>query len=277
MSTAVATVSTTHRHAFGYLVRTRRNTLGLTRKQIAHTAGPTFTMMHAIEQGTANHLTAETLSQLDPALQWPPTTAYRLYTDAHAVAQHIRENTADPNELLSTYRTLERLDTPPQALAVIAEHLDTELRPRLQGLLAGLQSHDLITMYQVAQRVLANPLQAPQPRQAPPNTTRRPRTRGRQHRPVPHVPTPEGPPIPLREYRVVRTGWTLDDAASRLTVERRRTDPTAGPVTRGTMSAIESGQRGMSIEMAHALERLYELAPQMLAGQIRGRHATTVR
>lgn len=277
MSTGVATVSTTHPRTFGHLVRTRRDNLGLTRKQTAAAGGPTFATMHALEHGTPpSHLAASALTQLDTALQWPPATAFRLYTDAHAVAQHIQDTTQDPNALLNAYRTLERLDAPPAALAAIAGHLDTELRPRLQGLLAGLQPHDLITVYQLARRVPKPPKRAPQNPAAPrTHTVPRKRPGARQHRPIPHIPQAGGSPIPLREYRIVLAGWSLDDAAMRLTEERRLVDPAAGPVTRGTMSAIETGQRGMSIEMAHALERIYQLEPGTLAGQIRGRHAAT--
>ncbi|WP_457181120.1 hypothetical protein [Mycobacteroides abscessus] len=272
MSTALATVITTYPRTFGYLVRTRRDHLGLTRKQATAAGGPTIATLHAIEAGTASHLTASALTQLDAALQWPSVTAYRFYTDTYAVAQHFQETTVDPNQLLGAYRALERLDTPPSVLAAIADHLDTELRPRLQGLLAGLQAHELITVYQLAHGVL----DAPHPSQTPPprtHTVHRSRPRGRQHRPIPQVPCTQGPPIALREYRIVHTGWNLDEAVARLTEERRRTDPTAGPITRGTMSAIETGQRGMSIEMAHALETIYQLTPETLACQIRSRHA----
>lgn len=175
MSTGVATVSTTHPRTFGHLVRTRRDNLGLTRKQTAA---------------------------------------------------------------------------------------------------AGLQPHDLITVYQLASRVPKTPKRAPQnPAALRTHTVPRKRPGARRHRPIPHIPQAGGSPIPLREYRIVLTGWSLDDAAMRLTEERRLVDPAAGPVTRGTMSAIETGQRGMSIEMAHALERIYQLEPGTLAGQIRGRHA----
>ncbi|SHX96805.1 transcriptional regulator, y4mF family [Mycobacteroides abscessus subsp. abscessus] len=271
MSTAAAIVSTTHRRTFGRLVRTRRDALGLTRKQLAHAGGPTAATIDAVEQGLPSHLTADTLSQLDVALQWPSTTAYRLYTDAHAVAQHIRNTAADPDELLGMYRTLERLDAPARILAEIAEHLDTELRPRLQGVLAGLQAPDLITMYQVAHRVLASPARRPQTQQAHAAVARLGRPRGRQQQPIPHVPVAQGRSISLREFRIVHTGWTLDEAAAQLTAERRRANAAARPVTRGAVSAIETGLRGMSTEMAHALERVYQLVPQTLAGQIRVR------
>ncbi|SKK33536.1 helix-turn-helix domain-containing protein [Mycobacteroides abscessus] len=273
MSTAAAIVSTTHRRTFGHLVRTRRDALGLTRKQLAHAGGPTAATIDAVEQGIPSHLTADTLSQLDVALQWPSTTAYRLYTDAHAVAQHIRNTAADPDELLGMYRTLERLDAPARVLAEIAEHLDTELRPRLQGVLAGLQATDLITMYQVAHRVLASPARRPQAQQAHAAVARRGRPRGRQQQPIPHVPVAQGRSVSLREFRIVHTGWTLDEAAAQLTAERRRANAAARPVTRGAVSAIETGLRGMSTEMAHALERAYQLVPQTLAGQIRVRRA----
>ncbi|WP_070942329.1 helix-turn-helix domain-containing protein [Mycobacteroides chelonae] len=273
MSTTAAIVSTTHRRTFGHLVRARRDALGLTRKQLAHAGGPTAATIDAIEQGLPGHLTAVTLSQLDLALQWPSATAYRLYTDAHAVAQHIRDTATDPDELLSMYRTLERLDTPTQVLAEIAEHLDAELRPRLQGVLAGLQAPDLITMYQVAHRVLATPARRPQIQETHAAVARRGRPRGRKKQPIPHVPAAQGRSVSLREFRIVHTGWTLDEAAAQLTAERRRANAAAGPVTRGALSAIETGLRGMSAEMAHALERVYRLAPQTLAGQIRMRRA----
>lgn len=276
MSTAAAIVSTTHRRTFGHLVRARRDALGLSRKQLAHASGPTAATIDAVEQGLPGHLTAVTLSQLDLALQWPSATAYRLYTDAHAVAQHIRDTAADPDELLSMYRTLERLDIPTQVLAEIAEiaeHLDAELRPRLQGVLAGLQAPDLITMYQVAHRVLATPARRPQIQEAHAAVARRARPRGRQQQPIPHVFVAQGRSVSLREFRIVHTGWTLDEAAAQLTAERRRANAAAGPVTRGALSAIETGLRGMSAEMAHALERVYRLAPQTLAGQIRMRRA----
>lgn len=271
MSTPAAIVSTTHRRTFGHLVRARRDALGVTRKQLAHAGGPTAATIDAIEQGLPNHLTAVTLSQLDSALQWPSATAYRLYTDAHAVAQHIRDTSTDPDELLSTYRTLERLDTPAQVLAEIAEHLDAELRPRLQGVLAGLQAPDLITMYQVAHRVLATPTRRPQIQETHTAATRRGKTRGRQQQPIPHVPVLQGRSVSLREFRIVHTGWTLDEAAAQLTAERRRTNVAVGPITRGTVSAIETGLRGMSAEMAHGLERIYKLVPHTLAGQARAR------
>lgn len=271
MSTAVATVSTTHRRAFGHLVRARRNALGLTRKQVTYSGGPTGATIDAIEQGLPSHLTAVVLSQLDSALQWPSATAYGLYTNAHAVAQHVRDAAADSDELLSMYRTFERLDTPAPVLAEIAEHLDAELRPRLQGLLAGLQAPDLITVYQVAHRVFDAPARSPQVQSARADVVRRGGPRGRQQRPVPRVPVAQGRSVSLREFRIVRTGWTLDEAAARLTAERRRANAAAGPVTRGAVSAIETGLRGMSAEMAHALERVYGLLPQTLAGQIRVR------
>lgn len=273
MSTPAAIVSTTHRRTFGHLVRARRDALGVTRKQLAHAGGPTAATIDAIEQGLPNHLTAVTLSQLDSALQWPSARAYRLYTDAHAVAQHIRDTSTDPDELLSTYRTLERLDTPAQVLAEIAEHLDAELRPRLHGVLAGLQAPDLITMYQVAHRVLATPTRRPQIQETHTAATRRGKTRGRQQQPIPHVPVAQGRSVSLREFRIVHTGWTLDEAATQLTAERRRANAAAGPVTRGAVSALETGLRGMSTEMAHALERVYKLVPQTLADQTRVRRA----
>lgn len=273
MSTAAAIVSTTHRRAFGHLVRARRGALGLTRKQVAQVGGPTSTTIDAVEKGLPCHLTAVTLSQLDSALRWPSGTAYRLYTDALAVAQHIRDDAADPDELLDTYRILERLDTPASALAEIAEHLDAELRPRLQGLLAGLQPPDLITMYQVAHRALDAPVRHAQVQDAHAAIARRVRPRGRRQHPIPRVPGAHGRSVSLREFRIVHTGWTLDEVAARLTVERRRINSATGPVTRGAVSAIETGLRGMSAEMAYALESVYGLVPQTLAGQIRGRRA----
>ncbi len=274
MSTAAAIVSTTHRRAFGHLVRARRGALELTRKQVAHAGGPTGATTHAVEQGLPGHLTAVTLPQLDLALQWPSGTAYGLYTDAHAVAQHIRDAAADPDELLGIYRTLEGLDTPARALAEIAEHLDVELRPRLQGLLAGLQAPELITVYQVAHRVLDAPDRRPQV-QLHAATVRRGKPRARKQQPIPRIPVTQGHSVSLREFRIVHTGWTLDELAAQLTAERRQVNPATGPVTRGAVSAIETGLRGMSVEMAHAFERVYRLAPQTMAGQIRVRRSTS--
>lgn len=275
MSTAVAIICTTHRRAFGHLVRARRGALRLTRKQVAQGGGPTGATIDAVERGIPGHLTAVTLSQLDAPLGWPAATAYRLYTDAHAVAQHVRDTAEDPNQMLRIYRALEQLDIPPAALAELAEHLDAILRPRLQSLISGLQAQELITVYQETHRVLDTPTLRPPAQSTHPNIARRGRPRGRKQQPILRVPVTQGHSVSLREFRIMSTGWTLDEAAARLTAERRRSNPTAPPVTRGAVSAIETGLRGISAEMAYALEGAYGLMPQTLICQIRGRCGVT--
>lgn len=74
------------------------------------------------------------------------------------------------------------------------------------------------------------------------------------------------PHVPIRALRIV-LGIPLDTLAAE--IEKI----TGVKPSRGTLSAIESGNRGASTEMLHAIERAYGLEPGMVTTNYQPRAA----
>jgi hypothetical protein len=66
------------------------------------------------------------------------------------------------------------------------------------------------------------------------------------------------PHVPIKALRIVR-GWTLEQLSDAL---KEQTGLSPG---KGTLSAIESSQRGISVDLMEALEAVYKLEPGMIS------------
>jgi transcriptional regulator with XRE-family HTH domain len=80
-----------------------------------------------------------------------------------------------------------------------------------------------------------------------------PTTIARRSQPASPRPDRQPPHLPLKALRKA-LGLTLEDVSERITVAFPEME-----VSRGTLSAIESGSRGVSDLMLQALERAYNL------------------
>lgn len=83
----------------------------------------------------------------------------------------------------------------------------------------------------------------------------------------PHTP----PHVSLASLRNA-CGLTIDDVRSRIAEEWRESDPQAEPPSRGTISAIENGHRGVSASMLVALARAYGLSDDAIVTDYEPRH-----
>ncbi|MFV8160680.1 helix-turn-helix domain-containing protein [Mycobacterium sp. 134] len=234
------------------MVRSRRNELGYTRPQCTAAGGPTTATLTAIEQGRLTHPAETVLAQLDTALQWPTGTAQSATT---APAATIGQPTMAPttlaqhkllyNELVNHHATQEAIDV---AAAMLTPALRTQLRHRIERA-------DTETLLAIERLLTARPTPAP--------TVARDKPHRRTKRPTPEITDDAGQTITLRDLRLNR-GWSLDDAIGKITALQQIAGG-HGTVSRGTLSAIETGLRGMSPQMAAQLEQIYQLTPHALA------------
>lgn len=77
------------------------------------------------------------------------------------------------------------------------------------------------------------------------------------------------PHISLKTFRIA-SGKTLDDVAKRIE------EITGDKPTKGALSAIENGHRGISAELLDALERAFDLDPGSITTTYKPRATTSV-
>jgi DNA-binding XRE family transcriptional regulator len=235
------------------LVRSRRHELRLTRRECTAAGGPPIATLNAIERGRLTHPSESILSQLDAALAWPPGTARAaLSSPTQSTAQHTTAAlTLRQRKLL--YSELADRRAAPEAVTVAGEMLAQALRVELRHAIA---TADVDVLLEIDKLLRTPPQDEPTAATEDPKPPPRRRTR-----PQPEIWTTDGI-TSLRELRL-NHGWSLDDVATKITaLQQLNNNP--GTVSRGTLSAIETGQRGMSTTMAQHLEHIYNLPPATL-------------
>lgn len=234
------------------MVRSRRKELGFTRAQCTAAGGPSAATLAAVEQGRLTNPADTVLAQLDTGLQWPAGTAQ---TATLAPAAALKQSTTAPATLVQhklLYNELVARGAAQEAIDVAAAMLAPPLRARVRH---KIETADTATLLAV-DRFLAV-------RAAPAPVVSRDEPRRRPARPIPEVIGNTGRAVTLRELRL-NSGWSLDDVVAKIAALRQVSH--GGPVvSRGTLSAIETGQRGMGPQMASELEQVYQLAPGTLA------------
>lgn len=249
------------------MTRSRRRELGYTRGDCCAAGGPSVATLAAIEQGRLVSPSDDVLRQLDAALRWPPGTARDAVADpgravggAAAVATTLREH-----KLL--YHELVARGAGSEAVAVAAAMLSQPLRAELRYRIDTADVEVLLAIDNLlASSKPAKPLPAAVGGRSVP--------RGRVRRPAPEVSDGAGGSVSLRDLRLNR-GWSLDDVVGKVNALQQVSGGRA-VASRGTLSAIESGSRGMSAQMAGRLEQVYGLAPLTLAVYAGGRR-TAIR
>lgn len=238
------------------MTRSRRRELGYTRSDCCAAGGPRVATLAAIEQGRLANPADDVLRQLDSALRWAAGTARAAVTaPVGAVARAAPVGvTVSEHKLL--YRELVARGAEPEAVTVAAAMLSEPLRAELCYRINLAEVEELMAVDELlAGFTRAKPLPVAAVR-------RRGTSRGRERRPAPVVDDGEGS-ITLRDLRLNR-GWSLDDVVGKVNALQQLSGGRA-VVSRGTLSAIESGSRGMSAQMAARLELVYGLASQALA------------
>lgn len=235
------------------MVRTRRDELRLTRRGCTEAGGPPVATLRAIEQGHLARPAGDVLTQLDEALRWPPGTARTaLCAPPHSTSLRATAPlTLRQRKLL--YCELATRRAAPEAIAVAGEMLAQALRAQLRY---AIESADVDVLLEIDKLLITWPMDTPAA-----GRPDRQGAKGRGRRPAPEVLTPEGP-ISLRELRLNR-GWSLDDVVTKVNALQQIGEG-RGVVSRGTLSAIETGLRGMSVTMAQQLEQAYGLPPATL-------------
>lgn len=240
------------------MVRSRRQELGLTRSDCHTAGGPPVATFAAIERGQLAKPTETVLKQVDTALRWPPGTAKSAVTaPAGAVCSGAAAITSVGEHKL-LYRELVRRGADPEAVAVAGALLAQPLRAQLRH---RIDAADVDTLIAV-DRLLAR---CREPRSTAPSDHKTPgrKPTGRPRRPMPYVDNGAGESVTLRDLRLNR-GWSLDDVVGKINALQQISGGRA-VVSRGTLSAIESGSRGMSSQMATQLELVFSLTPRALA------------
>ena len=234
------------------MVRSRRDELRLTRRECTAAGGPPIATLNAIERGRLTQPTEPVLSQLDTALAWPPGTAQAAI---HSPTQSTAHRTATALTLRQRkllYNELTDRHAAPEAITVAGDMLAQALRIELRHAITTANVDTLLKIDEL--------LRTPS-REEPTACGDRKPSLARGRRPEPEVWTPDGV-ISLRELRL-NHGWSLDDVATRINA-LQQLNAGRGTVSRGTLSAIETGQRGMSVTMARHLEHIYGLPPATL-------------
>lgn len=240
------------------MVRSRRAELGLTRRGCAAAGGPPTATLTAVEHGHL-HPTDGTLDQLDAALRWPPGTARAAMTEP---ARSVYQRSAEPLTLRQhrlLYSELTSRGADPEAVEMAGDMLAHSLRVELRYT---IETSDVETLLAV-EKILAGQRVEPSPGSVPPQSPA-----GRPRRPIPEIRTDTGS-VSLRELRLNR-GWSLDEVVVKLNALQQVNDG-RGVVSRGTISAIETGQRGMSLAMSNQLELVYGLQRGSLSVYARDR------
>lgn len=233
------------------MVRSRRKELGLTRAQCTAAGGPSAATLAAVEQGRLTNPADTVLTQLDTGLQWPAGTAQTAtLAPAAAITQSTAPATLVQHKLL--YNELVARGAAQEAIDVAAAMLAPPLRARVRH---KIETADTATLLAV-DKLLAV-------RAAPAPVVSRDEPRRRPARPIPEVIGNTGRAVTLRDLRL-NSGWSLDDVVAKMAALRQISHG-GSTVSRGTLSAIETGQRGMSPQMASELEQVYQLAPRTLA------------
>jgi len=241
------------------MVRARRDELRLTRRQCTAAGGPPTATLNAIERGHLTHPAESVLTQLDTALAWPPGTARAaLGAPTQSTAHHSAAAlTLRQRKLL--YCELTGRRAAPEAVAVAGGILAQALRVELRH---AITTADVDVLLQIDELLRTPPMQERAAR-----IDRKP-SRGRGRRPEPEVWTAGGV-TSLRELRL-NQGWSLDDVVTKVNA-LQQINAGRGAVSRGTLSAIETGLRGMSATMARQLEQVYGLPTATLPATTRAR------
>jgi len=236
------------------MVRSRRDELRLTRRGCTAAGGPPVATLRAIEQGHLTRPADDILTQLDEALRWPHGTARTaLCAPTHATSLRTTAPlTLRQRKLL--YRELATRRAAPEAIGIAGEMLAQALRTELRH---AIESADVDTLLDIDELLTMQPAQT--------TAAVRPDRKGvtgRGRRPAPEVLTADGP-TSLRELRL-NQGWSLDDVVTKVNA-LQKVGQGRGVVSRGTVSAIETGARGMSVTMARQLALAYGLPPTALS------------
>lgn len=229
------------------MVRSRRDELRLTRRECTAAGGPPIATLNAIERGHLTHPTEPVLTQLDTALAWPPGTARAaLQSPTQSTAHHTAAAlTLRQRKLL--YNELTDRGAATEAITVAGDMLAQALRIELRH---AITTANVDTLLKIDELLRTPPRDEPTARVDPKPPPRR------GPRPQPEIWTADGI-ISLRELRL-NNGWSLDDVATKINALQQLNNR-PGTVSRGTLSAIETGQRGMSTTMAQHLEHIYNL------------------
>lgn len=240
------------------MTRSRRQELGLTRNDCHAAGGPPVATLAAVERGQLTKPTEEVLGQLDTALRWPQGTARAAVTAPVVAVSHAVAVRATVGEHKLLYRELVRRGAASEVVAVAGAMLARPLRAELRG---RLDEADVDTL--LAVDALLAVRRAPRPAAACDGKAGRREPAVRSRRPTPHVDNEVGEAISLRDLRLNR-GWSLGDVVGKINALQQVSGERA-VVSKGTLSAIESGSRGMSAQMATQLELVYSLTPGALA------------
>lgn len=270
---------------FGEIMRGYRLGCGLTLADTAARAGLSMPTISAIELGRTQRPEPETLAKLDEVYGLKAGTVAKKLEEAPATTPPTARRSPLPapdgavDVLVRTYRDLGELKgTAPEILESTAAMVGDALRSHFDSACEGLDLDDLIDLYgqlgsggdleQVIRQAVRDRLV---------NTgfddllalydwsgVRRPSGSA-------VVQLAGGERVELRDLRL-RKGWTLEEAVRELSELRRGLgDPDVPAVTRGSLSSLESGRRGMSAQMKGLIEQAYGLEPDSLALEYRPR------
>jgi len=239
-------------------VRIRRRELGLTRADVTAAGGPPVATQTAIEAGNFTPA-AEVLETIDTGLNWPPGTAHKALTNPPSCQQLTTPTTLEQHRQI--YRELSELGASPATLEHAGHMLEQPLRLAIRHAVATADLQTLLTIDD-----LLTGTRTPNPRLTTPGT--RTQRGKRQRNAAPEISTDAGFTA-LRDVRL-NQGLSLRDVCAKLNA-LRYANGDRRPVSPGTLSAIETGTRGMSLEMAGMLEQAYGLPRAALSGYVRRR------
>lgn len=246
---------------FGSTIHRVRLSSGLTQSTITQRGGPSDTTLSKIETGTwrPRRAVEATLSKLDAGFGWEPGTASKLLSgdDDLPGADLGDDLPVDALAvLIGNYRQLEDLETSPGVLHSLAEQLVPYLRTHLVSAIRAAPIEDLLAAAQLLLPVTAEDLIGSESADDPEPTqlTHRPR----QRKDPPMVIVAGGRRISLREYRESK-GLRLSEVAADVTSRRQRHHPEAKELSRGTLSGVELGYRGMGADIAQGIAEALEL------------------
>ena len=243
---------------FGEVVRNARLVAGLSQKTIAERGGPSDTTLTKIEMGTwrPTRSTEVTLRKLEIGFGWDQGTAPRLLS---GMATDAPDSGSDmPAEalsvLLANYVALRDLDVGDHVLAPLEQQLLLPLRRAVTDAARSASLDDLLA----ASEILGVDVDGvgDEGERAPGGGIRGGQSE-RESRPVPEVVTEDGV-ISLRALRESRQ-LKLGDVATAVSRRRASRDAEASVLSRGTLSAVETGKRGLGAELAADLAAVLDI------------------